>query len=202
MLVVIDGSGDAGFKVAKGSSPIFVAAMAIFETSKDAQATEERIRQAKTDLGIRSEFKFNGSSNAVRDGFFQAVRDCPFIVRAVVVHKGLIRSPHLRVDKEDFYRFFIRQMLTNDGDTLTDAKVVIDGSGDREFRRMLRTSLRRQAGARVKSISFSNSKNDLLVQLADMCVGAIARSYRTDRPDRWRWRHMLHPRIGDVWIFQ
>jgi hypothetical protein len=85
---------------------------------------------------------------------------------------------------------------------LDDARVVIDGSGDREFRLMLQKSLRRQAGDRVKSIAFSNSKNDLLVQLADMCAGAIARSFRMDRPDRRRWRQMLRPRIDDVWIFQ
>lgn len=202
MLVVIDESGDPGFKVEKGSSPIFVAAMAIFRTGEDAQATEKRIRQAKTDLRVRSEFKFNKSSNAVRDGFFAAVRGCPFAVRAIVVNKALIYSPHLKTDKEDFYRFFIRQILTNDGDTLADAKVLIDGSGDREFRRMLQRSLRRQAGTRVKSVAFGNSKNDLLVQLADMCAGAIARSYRPDRPDRLRWWRMLRPRIDDIWDFR
>jgi len=92
--------------------------------------------------------------------------------------------------------------MTHDDGLLADAEVVIDGSGDRAFRRNLGSSLRRQVGERVQGIRFSNSRNDPLVQLADMCVGAIARSYRSDRKDAWRWRAMLEPRIRDVWNFR
>ena len=79
---------------------------------------------------------------------------------------------------------------------------MIDGSGDRAFRLMLQTSLRRQVGDRLKTIRFSNSRTDPLVQLADMCAGAIARSYRLDRKDARRWRRMLAPRLDDVWDFR
>jgi len=201
MLVFIDESGDSGFKVAKGSSPIFVAAMVLFDNAQNAQATEQVIRRVMQRLRVRPEFKFNKSSKQVRDGFFQAVQSCPFSVRAIVVRKGAIYSAHLKTDKEDFYRFFIRQMMTHDDGALVDAKVVIDGSGDRAFRQMLGSSLRRQVGDGLKSLTFGNSKNDCLVQLADMCVGAIARSYRTDRKDAKRWRQMLGPRINDIWDF-
>jgi hypothetical protein len=54
----------------------------------------------------------------------------------------------------------------------------------------------------VRSCGFSDSNNDALVQLADMCAGAIARSYRADRPDSARWRTMLGSRIDDVWEFR
>ena len=202
MLVFIDESGDPGFKVEKGSTPIFAAAMVLFDNAQNAQATEQVIRQAMQHLRARPEFKFNKSSKQVRDGFFQAVRGCRFSVRAIVVRKDVIYSPHLKTDKEDFYRFFIRQMMTHDDGALVDAKVVIDGSGDREFRRMLESSLRRQVGDRLKSVTFGNSRNDCLVQLADMCVGAIARSYRTDRRDASRWRQMLRPRINDIWDYR
>lgn len=202
MLVFIDESGDPGFKVEKGSTPIFAAAMVLFDNAQNAQATEQVIRQAMQRLRVRPEFKFNKSSSQVRDGFFQAVQNCPFSVRAIVVRKEAIYSPHLMTDKEDFYRFFIRQMMIHDNGALVDAKVVIDGSGDRKFKQMLRSSLRRQVGDRLKSLRFGNSRNDYLVQLADMCVGAIARSYRTDRRDARRWRQMLGPRINDVWDFR
>lgn len=201
MLVFIDESGDPGFKVAAGSSPIFVAAMVLFENGEGARATEVAIRDAMSSLRVYPEFKFNKCSNTVRDGFFQAIRACPFIVRAIVVRKDVIHSARLKTDKEDFYRFFVRQMMTHDGGHLDQARVVIDGSGDHAFKRMLKTSLRRQVGESIKSIRFGNSKNDRLVQLADMCAGAIARSYRTDRTDSDRWRTMLAPRINDVWEF-
>jgi len=201
MLVFIDESGDPGFKVARGSTPIFAVAMVIFENGEAAQATERVIKEAQVRLKAYPEFKFNKSKDHVRDGFFQAVRDCPFSVRAIVIRKEIIYSSHLRTDKEDFYRFFVRQMLAHDSGILKDARIVIDGSGDRKFRMMLKTSLRRQIGPAIKALRFARSDNDPLVQLADMSVGAIARSFRPDRDDAWRWRRMLHPRIDDVWIF-
>lgn len=201
MLVFIDESGDPGFLVERGSSPIFVAAMVIFEDGEAARVTEGVIRDLMVRLRVRPEFKFNKSSATVRDGFFNGVRNCPFMVRAIVVRKEVIYSPILKMKKENFYRFFVRQMMTHDNETLDDAKVVIDGSGDRTFRRMLKTSLKRGLGPKLKDVRFSRSHSDPLVQLADMCAGAIARSYRTDRKDAQRWRQMLRPRIDDVWDF-
>jgi len=64
------------------------------------------------------------------------------------------------------------------------------------------SSLRNHLGDRMKTLRFSESHRDILIQLADMCVGAIARSYREDRNDRKRWRDMLGPRIGNVWDFK
>jgi hypothetical protein len=53
----------------------------------------------------------------------------------------------------------------------------------------------------IEKIMCNNSKNDRLVQLADMCAVAIVRSYRNDRADHDRWRTMLKDRIEDVWEF-
>lgn len=198
----IDESGDAGFKVAQGSSPVFVVAMVIFDTVDAARATEKVIRAAMGRLRISREFKFNASRDEVRDEFFQAVRDCPFMVRAIVIRKEVIVSHHLKSDKESFYRFFVRQMMSHDNGALDRAKVFIDGSGDREFRDALASYLRKHLGERLESLRMSESHRDVLIQLADMCVGAIARSYRTDRDNAKRWRQMLRPRINDVWDFR
>ena len=170
MLVFVDESGDPGFILERGSTPIFAAAMVIFRQDEAARSTENVIRETAESLGISREFKFNKSSERVRDSFFQAVSTCPFIVRVIVVRKDLIYSPHLMTDKEDFYRFFVRQMMANDGGILEDARVVIDGSGDREFKKLLKTRLRRQLQQRLKEVRFGNSRNDRLLQLADMCV--------------------------------
>lgn len=67
----------------------------------------------------------------------------------------------------------------------------------------LNAYLRREVPAGcVGSVRFIDSRRDHLIQLADMCVGAIARSYRADRGTPVRWREMLRPRIGNVWEFQ
>jgi len=93
--------------------------------------------------------------------------------------------------------------IHEDGDALQNAKIVIDGSGDREFRRNLAAALRRRMkDGVVKDVRFKDSDADPLIQLADMCVGAIARSYRNDRATPCRWREKLRPRIEDVWNFR
>ena len=94
-------------------------------------------------------------------------------------------------------------MLKFDNGLLKGAKVVVDGSGDREFRQELGSYLRRHCGpGAIKDVRFADSANDRLIQLADMCAGAIARSYKRERSDAGRWRVMLETKIDDVWDFQ
>ena len=203
MLVFIDESGDPGFKVSKGSSQLFAAAMVIFEASEDARITAKTIENLALRLRVKPEFKFSSSRRLVRDQFFSQVASCPFSIRAIVVPKAVIYSPHLRDNKEDFYRYFVKSLIRFDNGRLRNAKVVVDGSGDRLFRNDLRTYLRRETPPGcVEKLVFQNSKNDRLVQLADMCVGAIVRSYRTDRTDAARWRNLISQRIENVWDFK
>jgi hypothetical protein len=149
------------------------------------------------------EFKFSKSRPEIKDAFFSAVKPFDFRVRAIVVEKDLIYSRRLRASKESFYSFFVKSMLKFDNGLLKGAKVVVDGSGDREFRQELGSYLRRHCGpGAIKDVRFADSANDRLIQLADMCAGAIARSYKRERSDAGRWRVMLETKIDDVWDFQ
>lgn len=201
MLVFIDESGDPGFKVDRGSTPIFAAAMVVFETREDAAAADECVMRALNDLNAHPEFKFNKSSHDRRDRFFQIMADCKFCVRAIIVKKDVIYSDRLRAEKDEFYRFFVKNMVKHDGGLLENAKVVIDGSGERIFRQDLQRHLKQHAKG-IKLVKFADSRRDRLVQLADMCVGAIARSYRPDKSNHDRWRRMLRGKISDVWEFR
>ena len=200
MLVFIDQSGDAGFKVSKGSSPVFTAVLVAFRDRAQAAPTVSAISSLATRLRIRPEFKFNKCRPEVRDAFFNAVAPFGFCVRAIVVRKEIIYSSHLRTNKEAFYNFFVRSMLRFDNGLLQAAKVVIDGSGDRQFKQELAAYFRRQLPrGQIEQIAFHRSEADRLVQLADMCE--IARSYRKDRDNASRWRGILAPKIEDVWEF-
>lgn len=204
MLILIDESGDAGFKVAKGSTPHFVVAMVIFRDLKEAENASAAIAQARDRLRVKPEFKFNKCANIVRDGFFDAVRPFRFTVRALVVDKARIYSDGLREDKGRFYNYFVKMLLKHDGGALQGARVKIDGSGDREFKQELGRYLRCQMDAgKLTSVKFAESHRDNLIQLADMAAGAIFRSYRQeDRKDATRWRDMLTSKIEDVWEFR
>lgn len=204
MLVLIDESGDAGFKLARGSTPHFVVAMVIFDDFKEAERASAIIEAARASLRIRPEFKFNKCSVQVKDGFFEAVSPCKFSVRALVVDKSKIYSDNLRENKDRFYNFFVKTLLQHDGNALAGARVKIDGSGDREFKRELGAYLKREAGeGKIASVKFAESHRDNLIQLADMVAGAIARSYREgDRNAHDRWRKMLGDKIRNIWDFR
>lgn len=204
MLVFIDESGDPGFKIAKGSSPILVLGMVIFEDHHIASVTGEAILKLRDKLRVHPEFKFAKCRDEIRTAFFATVCPYPFKVRAIVVEKDIIYSPRLRERKHDFYRYLIRMMVKHDGRILQDAKVVIDGSGDRSFRNDLKTYLGRVSeGTRIRELCFRDSRRDPLLQLADMSVGAIARAHRVERKNPDTWKQMLQSagRIDDIWIF-
>jgi hypothetical protein len=180
MLVFIDESGDPGFKLQKGSTPIFVAALVAFNDHDQARAADDAIGAAAIRLKVWPEFRFSKCRDEIRDAFFEAVRPFTFRVRAVVVQKERIYSPHLRMQKEAFYSFFVKSMLKFDEGLLKEAQIVIDGSGDRTFKREMGAYFRRHLGVtKIKSLVFNDSRSDRLVQLADMCAGAIARSFST-----------------------
>lgn len=205
MLVFIDESGDPGFKLSKGSSQTFAITMVIFHSAEDALLTTKLIFALQSELRIKPEFKFSKLSSRNKDIFFTRISACNFSTRTIIVQKSLIYSDHLRTVKDDFYRFFVRQMLENDAGILKSAKVVIDGSGDRHFKNQLRSYMRKNISSdSISRIDLKDSVRDPLIQLADMCVGAISRSYKSERinPNRWKEQLRRNGQIGNVWEFK
>lgn len=206
MLVFIDESGDPGFKIARGSSSHFVVAMVFFDEDGVAERTSLAVAEARERLRVKPEFRFSKACDAVRDEFFAAVGGFDFRVRALVVDKAAIYSERLRDTPAVFYRYFVRMLLDHDGGALSDARVRIDGSGDREFKRELGAYLRRELKAgKVRDVRFGDSCRDNLLQVADMAAGAVLRSYRGGDRDRCeRWLRMLRRsgRIENIWPFR
>jgi hypothetical protein len=201
MLVFIDESGCPGFKFARGSDPVFALGMVVFDSGTEAAQTEAAVRNLRRTIPHAGEFKFSKTSADVRDQFFRGVAASPFRVYTVVVRKDRVYSSHLRTNQDAFYSYFLK-LLLGAGAGIADARIRLDGSGGRDFQRALKTYLRKQLGTGIADFRMVDSERDQLAQLADMCVGAIARSYRDNRPDPSRWRNQLRPRIADVWDFR
>jgi hypothetical protein len=201
MLAFIDESGCPGFKFSRGSDPVFGLGMVIFANGEDARSTENSMLAFRRRVRHKPEFKFSKSSDALRDAFFAALANCPFVVRALIVRKDTLYSQHLRANVDSFYHYFVKMLMAHDGGLLEAASVRIDGSGSREFQRTLGAYLRRELGSRIKDVKMIDSARDPLMQLADMCIGAITRAER-DRANAVRWQEMLRPRIGNIWRFR
>lgn len=205
MLVLIDESGDPGFRVVQGSTSHFVLAMVLFEDLKEAERCSRCIGELRDGLRIKPEFKFAKAADEVRNRFFAAVSQHRFEVRAIVVDKANVQSPHLRCNTDSFYNFFLNMLLKHDGGATQGASIKIDGSGDAEFKKELTTYLRRQLrDGQIGKFKFVDSKSDNLIQLADMCSGAILRAHRSDhrRDDSWLTVLRRAGRIRDIWPFR
>lgn len=139
----------------------------------------------------------------MRRGFLKTVSDCNFTYRGIVMEKGKIYGPELIRSKNAFYSYPIKMVLRHSFGAIRDARIRIDGSGNREFRKKLATYLRKevnQESAIVKDVKFRDSKKDVLIQLADMVAGAIHRSY-TEKRDAQIYRNIIKEREDDVWTF-
>ena len=204
-LAFIDESGDPGFKLDKGSSQVFVLSVVAFKDAAASKHAGDEITALMGTERVKPEWKFSKTRDVSRDVFFEAAAAWDFQCRSVVVQKNAITSHHLRTKPRRFYNYFTKMMFEHDGGLLTGAKVVLDGTGDRRFRKELVGYMRRELPkGTIKKFDFRASHKDPLVQLADMCAGAIARSYSDTRRDGAKWRNMLERSgcINDVWEFR
>ncbi|MCJ7740950.1 DUF3800 domain-containing protein [Candidatus Microgenomates bacterium] len=208
MLVFIDDSGDPSFALDKGASKIFVIACIVFNDELEAEKTAVAIKDLRRKLGFsdRVEFKFSGSSKKTRLAFLETIKIFKFHIRAIVVNKTKIKSPHLKNNKESFYSYSIKTVLQYSKKTIMDAKIKIDGSGDRLFRRQFLTYLRKELNAPdrkiIKQVRLVDSHTNVLIQLADMIAGTIRRYKEKEKTDRQFYWNLICRKIEDCWDFQ
>lgn len=208
MLVFVDDSGDPGFKLEKGSSKFFAISLIIFDDELEAEKTAVAIKELKRTLRFPDdvEFKFNKSRRETREKFLQAINQYQFRVRSLVMDKSIIRSQELRTSKDSFYAYAIKTVLKHSNDSILDAKIKIDGSGDRIFRRSFLSYLRKQLNSRqkriIKNCKMVDSKGSVLIQAADMIAGSIRRSYDTSKADAPFYKSIITKHIEDEWRFR
>jgi len=207
LIIFIDDSGDPGFKVTKGSSDVFVIALVIFDDPLDAEETALKIKRLRQKLNRpeKFEFKFNKCSKDFRCMFLDIITGARFRVRAIVMPKNNIYGKELRRSKESFYNYAIKMVLKHSDNTIIDAKIRIDGHGDRKFKQAMNNYLRKELNSPGKRI-FTNlkiidSKENVLIQLADMVAGAIHRSYYNDKTDKDLYKSMIAGKIENEWKF-
>lgn len=206
MIVFIDDSGDAGFQIEKGSSRFFVISCVIFDDDLEAEKVSVALKQLKRDLKSKKiEFKFNKCDKKERKEFLKTVNKFEFKIRALVIDKKKIKSEYLKKSKESFYGYAIKSVLKNNKDTILDAKVRIDGSGGRQFRKTFQAYLRRELNLYkpvMKNCKLIDSKENILIQMADMIAGTIRRYYDPEKTDKTDYRSLIKKKIDDEWLFQ
>ena len=210
-LVFIDESGDAGFKFEKESSNYFIISAVIFNDSLEAEKTAVAIKDMRRKEGFPDniEFKFNKSKRKIGEKFLETVRIFDFKIRYLIVDKRKIKSNELKNNKNSFYSYIIKMLLKYSNSTILNAKIKIDGSGDRIFKRNFSVYLRKDLNYNgkkvIKNLRFVNSKESVLIQLADMVAGSERRyfEYRNGiKTDAEIYRNIIKKKIDDEWEFR
>lgn len=208
MLVFIDDSGDAGFSIQKGSSRFFVIAAVIFEDELEAEKVAGAIKELRRELKFPEdvEFKFNKSRKTIRTKFLTLVNRFNFKVRCLVIDKKVIYSNKLRNSKNSFYSYAIKQLLKYSDGKILSAKIRVDGSGDRIFKKSFQSYLRRELNSSDKKImencKLIDSKENVLIQMADIIAGSIKRAYEDTKNDAKVYIEVIEKKIDDRWEFK
>ena len=185
MIIAIDDSGDPGLKMDKGSSSYFVIVAAVFLTDHDAEATALKIERFRQALKWREhhESKFRKTSPEIRKAFLSEINSCNFVLSVAVVDKANtnVDIPSNR-DASSLYNTVILRAISQVLDESTNARVLIDGEGGSSYKRNVKTFFRQNLPKNaIKQIRYRDSKNDVLIQLADMVAGSVNRSLTGDK---------------------
>lgn len=195
MLAFVDESGDAGLKLDRGSSRLFVVAMVTFAGAEEARHCEGRIDALRSELSLPPlfEFHFSHNSRRVRAAFLNAVRPCAFRIHAFAVDKARLLADGEARTPDGLYYLAVRELCEDAAPHLHDATVIVDRAGTRQGRNDLASYLRRRLGvegrASIRKLRDQRSDSHNLLQLADYVVGVAARALNGD-PEGARLREV------------
>lgn len=204
MLVYLDESGDPGLKIVQGSSRYFVVTLAVFQDEEETTAIDQRLNLLRRELHLNPhfEFKFNKCSKELRLEFLKAVAPYDFFYYGIVINKAGLYGDGFKV-KESFYKYVTQLLFLNARQHLEDALVHIDACGNRDFRRQIKSYLKQKINhekQHIARVSFLNSANSNLIQLADMLAGAINRNH-SGKPDAEDYIKVIHHRQAHVQVW-
>ncbi|MBC7526997.1 MAG: DUF3800 domain-containing protein [Chthonomonadaceae bacterium] len=197
MLVFVDEYGDTGQKIGQGSSEMMAIILVIFRGTVEAQRADHRIMQLRAELNKPAgfEFHFKDNSNVIREAFFRAIAPLEFEYTGVIVDKTQLQTGSY--SSKTLYRDVCLELLDHASSLLQNASVKIDRSGSLKFRQELASFLKKQVNEanqlvpRIRDISTPASKNDSLLQMADMICGAVTRSVRVERQNDFTYRKII-----------
>lgn len=196
MIVFVDEAGDTGLKLKQGSSQFFIITLVIFDEDDEALACDQRIALLRRELGVGQEFEFhfNETPRRIKDHFFKAIVPYNFFYVSTIINKKNLYGEGFKF-KNSFYKYACRLVFDNVKQYLEHAIVVFDGSGSRQFKQELATYLRKRmnddATLRVRKVKMQDSKNNNLIQLADMVCGAVNLSLKSSEDENWEYRRLI-----------
>lgn len=202
MLVLVDKYGCSGFKLTKHSTPYLVIGMVIIRDFSTAEKMASTINKLKKSLNINPEFKFEKTSFNIKELFLDSICNFDFEIRVIIADKIGISNPELKHNTDNFYNYLITTLIKNNEDILSGASLKINQHIDRKFRNCFQKNLQEQAKSlMINKFKFSHSRNDALIQLADMLIGVISNNYTNESVSSYKLfnKLMANNKIKNIW---
>ena len=143
------------------------------------------------------EFHFKTNSDSVRERFIKEVVRYNFFYYAIVLNKKKLYGEGFS-DKQSFYKYACGLVFESAKEKLDNATVVIDQSGNLEFRGQLDRYLKQKMNSgdirKIKSVKMQRSTSNNLLQLADYIAGIITRYVSGKKKNASTYRNMISHR--------
>jgi len=178
MIIAIDDAGDPGFKLGRGSTEYFAIAAVFFDDDLDAEEVALKIKRLRRHLNWNPlhEFKFRKTSAGIKKQFFSMLKPLSFRTVVVLINKNTIVDKNVRENPSKFYNTAILEAIKACG-SLHRTHIYIDGEKGNDYRRRTKTFFRQHLSKdAIKDLTYKDSKEDNLIQLADMIAGAALHS--------------------------
>ena len=196
-------------KLGKDSSSYLFITMVVFENPSESNAAIVRIAEIRQGLGWEkeTEFHFNKMSPRFRKTFLQSVVSLNFSYFSIVIDKAKLESDNFRNHPESLYKSACNYLFSNAKHTLRNARVVVDGSGSKQFKKQFCAYLKSRANdwvdgdeKLIRKVQMEDSAKNSLIQLADMVCGAVARSF-TDKKDARDYRQIVKRKEAHIQVW-
>jgi hypothetical protein len=197
----IDDSGDTGLK--DSATTHFVVAAVLIVDRKNLDTLRLAMDGFRAGLGWNElhELKFNTTKKSIIINLLKFIKQFDFKAYAIVLDKSKMKNESLSDSEESLYNFVIKELLLR-LDLKKEPSIVIDGVAHKRHaertRNYLRQALKEQGIAKCK-ISFVDSRKDVIIQLADVIAGSVARSYNENKANSDGYLKLIKPKIKRIY---
>lgn len=176
--IYIDDSGDPGLK--GDSTSNFIIASVILVGTENRDNLSKAINDYKRGLGwkAREELKFHKTHKDAIRLAIKTTNKYSYSAYAIVLDKSKIDMRSLSsIERDSIFLYTIKELLLKIN--FPDSDIIIDGIRGPKYTKKARTYLRQElknTGIKTGRIYFEDSRNNSLIQLADLVAGSVARS--------------------------
>lgn len=178
----LDEFGDYRFDFEKSDvSTHFIIVAILVKDSNKARLEQEmdRIRQAYVQTEDLTSRSFD-NDHTQRMQILNEIKDLPFSVYAYVIDKRKIREDSGIMSKTSFLKYVNKMVYRDLNRTFEQLDLVADDRDEKLFLREFKNYIRTKSIPDLfnhSTFGFNNSKSNILLQLADVIAGTLAKGY-------------------------